>query len=106
MPAHIEKRKPCDVVTREWSDSLIVPRAKVYIKLENWKTALSYLDRHLSNPQEIYCPQPFLIRAMLYRKLNRIKPALADEKTASKLPVPPMTCESVREDWKKSRDLE
>ena len=67
-----EKRKPCDVVAREWSDTLIVPRAKVYIKLENWKTALSYVDRHLSNPQEIYCPQPFLIRAMLYLKLNRI----------------------------------
>jgi tetratricopeptide (TPR) repeat protein len=95
-----EKAKPCDEVAREWSDSLIVPRAKVYIKLEKWQTALSYLNRHLSNPDEIYCPQPFLIRAMLYRKLNRIKPALADEKTASKLPVPPMTCESVEEDWK------
>ena len=95
-----EKRKPCDEVAREWSDSLIVPRVKVYIKLENWNAALSYLNRHLSNPDEIYCPQPFLIRAMLYRKLNRIKLALADEKTASKLPVPPMTCESVEENWK------
>ena len=95
-----EKRKPCDVVAREWSDSLIVPRAKVYIKLEKWQTALSYLNRHLSNPDRIYCPQPFLIRAMLYRKLSRIKLAIADEKTASKLPLPPMTCESVEEDWK------
>jgi tetratricopeptide (TPR) repeat protein len=94
------KTESCDVVAREFTDSLIVPRAKVYIKLEKWKTALSYLDRHLSDPHEIYCPQPFLIRAMLYRKLDRIKLALADEKTASKLPVPPMTCESVEHDWK------
>lgn len=54
-----KKTKPCDVVAREWSDTLIVPRAKVYIKLKKWKTALSYLNRHLSNPQGDPLPTTF-----------------------------------------------
>jgi tetratricopeptide (TPR) repeat protein len=95
-----KKMEPCDAVAGEMSDSLIVPRAKLYIKLKKWKTALSYVNRHLSKPNEIYCPQPFLVRAKLYRQLGKITLALADEKTASRLPVPPMTCEEVQEDWK------
>jgi len=37
---------------------------------------------------------------MLYRQLGKITLALADKKTGSKLPVPPMTCEYVEAAWK------
>lgn len=95
-----KKTEPCDAVAQEMSNSLIVPRAKVYIKLAKWKRALSYVNRHLSNSHGTYCPQPYLVRAKLYRQLGKITLALADEKTASKVPVPPMSCEAVEEDWK------
>lgn len=73
---------------------------KVYVKLEKWETALTYLNHYLGQPFNSYCPKPFLVRARIYRQLGKTDLALVNEQTASKLPVPRVSCYESVEQWK------
>jgi len=73
---------------------------KVYVKLEKWETALDHLNYFFSNTPNIFCPEPYLVRARIYRQLGKISLAIADEQTASKLPPPRVSCYESVERWK------
>lgn len=71
---------------------------KVYVKLGKWETALTNLNRYLEFGDR--CPESYLVRARIYRQLGKTDLALVDERTASKLPVPRVSCYESVEQWK------
>jgi tetratricopeptide (TPR) repeat protein len=73
---------------------------KVYVKLEKWETVIGYLNNYLSNSFNTYCPEPYLVRARIYRHLGKTNLAIADEQTASKLPLSQVSCYESSERWK------
>jgi tetratricopeptide (TPR) repeat protein len=92
-------REPCDSNKKYMEGVYNQKLAKVYVKLEKMKTALAYLNRHLSVPNNTYCPEPFRVRARVYRQMGKTGLALADEQTASQLPGPVVSCYNSIQDW-------
>jgi tetratricopeptide (TPR) repeat protein len=72
--------------------------AKAYIKLKKFDTALPYLNSYLARRNNDRCPEPFLVRAKVYRQLGKWELVTADEKTAREKSDAPF-CYDMKEEW-------
>jgi tetratricopeptide (TPR) repeat protein len=75
-------------------------QAKVYMQLGEWDKALIHLDRYLDNTSNTFCPEPFLMRARIYKGLNKTALASADEQKAKQLQISSTSCYSSAQEWK------
>lgn len=88
----------CDNDKSYYEENFNLRLAKVYVKLENWEAALTTLNKYLARGRG--CPEPYLVRAQVYRQLGQKNLALTDEQTARKLPSMGITCNLSEEQWK------
>lgn len=79
---------------KKYRDSILRMKfVRVYMKLQKWETALTYMNPYLEHFPNTLCPEPFLVRARIYRELGKNELASADTLTArTKLPHPSVSC--------------